>query len=89
MGEPFLIAAALVTVTCCASWFALAYWLKVELPQRGCAATILPVIGFAAFLWIDGSPLNGVFAVLFLPPALLFCAGLVLLLERLTAGRSD
>jgi hypothetical protein len=86
---PLLIAAAVVAAVCCGFWYVLARWLKVQLPQRGCAATALPIIVFAAFLWIEGSPFNAVFAVIFLPPATLLCLGVVLLLEWLTAERID
>ena len=87
MIAPFLIAACFVTVVCCAFWFALAHWLKVQQPQRGFATFILSILAFATLLWIEGSPFNLVFGVMFLPFAALLCWAVVRLLERFTADQ--
>ncbi len=89
MIGPFIIAACVVTAVCCAFWFALSNCSKVQQAQRGPAAIILSILAFAVFLWIEGSPFNLVFAVMFLPLAALLCLAVVRLLERLTADRLD
>jgi len=86
---PFLISTCVVTVVAVAFWLALALWLKVQQPQRGCATFILSILAFAAFLWIEGSPFNSVLFVMFLPPAALLCWAVVRLLERFTTDRVE
>ena len=72
---------------CAVVWYALAVWLKVQLPRRGCLATGLPVIASAVLLWAFGGALWAVGALFLLPLATALCAALVLLLENLTAHR--
>ncbi|RYD88613.1 MAG: hypothetical protein EOP50_18825 [Sphingobacteriales bacterium] len=43
--------------------------MKVQQPQRGFATFILSILAFATLLWIEGSPFNLMFGVMFLPLA--------------------
>ena len=72
---------------CLGTWFGLAQAMKVKPLQRGIAATLVPVAAMGLFLWLEGSPFNGVIAFIFLPPAMLVCAIAVLMLERFVAAR--
>jgi hypothetical protein len=85
--DAFIVLAGLAMVAASAAiWLGLARFLHLSLPQRGWAAVCLPALLMALFLGAQGSPFNGVIAIVLLPPATLACAAAVLMLERFADG---